>query len=487
MPEPLILAIDIGPSSSRVAFFDITARRLPLIPAHHDYPVLTSPDGKAEIEPGAMLGAVRNCITEALHRRRADGNLRGRPITAIGASGFWHGIVGCTDKGEAITRVITGDDTRSRDAAAVLRKRFEERKVHARTGCMLRAKFWPAKMACLQRTESRLFSRVQQWMSPAEWLQLRLAGSANCAIGMATGTGIFDPSTQKWDPAMLKSCEIDPGKLRPLGDEPAPVGGHLAQEFPELRGVPWFPGIGAGAAVNLGCGAMRPGLAAIDIGTGAAIRVMRDGQPSAPFGLGCFRVDAKRHLVEGAVSNAGNLRSWCLRELRLTDGPELEAALASRPGPHHGLVVLPFWTAEHAPSWIEEADGTVHGIRQATTALDLLQAITESTFHRIGRIIELISPDGAPAPKLIVTGAIRKSAASLDRLANVLGRPIFPCDEADASLRGAAVHALQRFGYPIPDPRLINPVKPRKASAHEYAGARERQRDLEELLCRPGP
>jgi gluconokinase len=41
------------------------------------------------------------------------------------------------------------------------------------------------------------------------------------------------------------------------------------------------------------------------------------------------------------VSNAGNLRAWCLRELKLTDGPELEAALAARTGPDHGLVVLP--------------------------------------------------------------------------------------------------------------------------------------------------
>ena len=404
-------------------------------------------------------------------------------IKAIGATLLpYGGATYYTEKGEAITRVMTGEDTRSREAAAVLRKRFDERKVHARTGCMLRAKFWPAKMAWLRRTEARLFSRVQQWMSPAEWLQLRLAGGANCGIAMATGTGIFDPSAQKWDPVMLKSCEIGPGKLRPLGDEPAPVGGQLAQEFPELRGVPWFPGIGTGAAVNLGCGAMRPGIAAIEIGAGAAIRVMRDGQPSAPFGLGCFRVDAERHLVEGAISNAGNLRAWCLRELRLTDGPELEAALAARPGPHHGLVVLPFWNAEHAPTWIEDADGTVHGIREATTALDLLQAITEATCHRIERVIELISPDGNTAPKLIVTGAIRKSPPGLDRLANVLGRPIYPCDEAWPSLRGAAVHALLRLGYPIPEPKLVNPVKPGKASAREYASAREKQRELEELV-----
>src|SRR5437660_1494238 len=107
MAEPLILAFDIGTSSSRAALFDITAHRVAATATEHEYPLLTSPDGKAEIEPGALLGAVRNCITETLHRRRADGNLRGRPIAGIGVSCFWHSMVGCTEKGEAITRVIT--------------------------------------------------------------------------------------------------------------------------------------------------------------------------------------------------------------------------------------------------------------------------------------------------------------------------------------------------------------------------------------------
>ena len=482
MPEPLILALDIGTSSSRAALFDITAHRAPATTSQHEYPLLTSPDGKAEIEPGALLGAVRSCITETLQRRRADANMRGRPIAAIGVSCFWHSMVGCTEKGEAITRVITWADSRCHEAAAALRKRFDERKIHARTGCMLRASFWPAKMAWLQRVETRLFARVRQWMSPAEWLQLRLAGGANCAIGMATGTGLFDPQQIKWDAGMLKAAELSPDKLRPLGDDPTPVGGQIAQEFSELRGVPWFPGIGDGAAGNLGCGATRPGLAAINVGTSAAVRVMREGAATAPFGLSCYRVDARHHLVGGAVSNAGNLRAWCLRELRLTDGPELEAALAARPGPHHGLVVLPFWNVERAPTWNEDATGAIHGIRQSTTALDILQAITEATYHRIERIVELLDCAEHGTPKLIVSGGIQKSASSLERLANVIGRSIYPFDEHEASIRGAAVFALGKLGYPIPEHKLINPVKPRKAAAREYAAERKKQRKLEALL-----
>jgi gluconokinase len=319
-------------------------------------------------------------------------------------------------------------------------------------------------------------------MSPAEWLQLRLAGDANCAIAMATGTGLFDPAGLKWDATMLKSAEITPGHLRPLSDAPTPVGGQLAQEFSELRGVPWYPGIGDGVATILGSGVAQAGLAGIHMGTAAAVRVMSGGAPLAPFGMCCFRVDAGRHFVDGTVSNAGNLRAWCLRELHLADGPELEAALAARPGPQHRLIVLPSWSCEQAPTWDEDTAGTIHGIRQDTTALDILQALTEAAYHRVARALEMLGENGGGAPKLIVSGGIAKSPGGVERLANVLGRPVYPCDEPEPSMRGAAVFALERLGYPVPSRKLINPVKPRKALAHEYADARERQRSIEEML-----
>jgi gluconokinase len=486
MPTPLVLAIDIGTSSTRTALFDIEARRQPNTTAQQSYPLVTSPDGMAELEPGALLGATRACLSETLTRRRMDPQLKARDIAGIAVSCFWHSFLGTNAKGEALGRIFTWADSRCRDDAAQLRRDRDEKEVHGRTGCMLRASFWPAKLTWLWRTQERFFNQVKQWMSPAEWLQLQLAGDANCALGMASATGLFDQTTLQWCPRMLKLTRIPVEKLRPLSDAPTPVRGQLAGQFPELKGVPWYPGIGDGAASNLGSGATHPGLAAINVGTSAALRVMREGaEARAPYGLFCYRVDAKRYIVGGPVSNAGNLRAWCLREMRLTEGPELEAALAARPGPDHGLIVLPFWTAERAPTWNEDAVGAIYGMRQSTTALDMLQAITEATYHRIARIHEMVVADEKTAPKLIVSGGIQKSASSLARLSNVLGQNVYANDEAEASLRGAAVYALEKLGFPIADVKLSNPVKPQLKVQRQYREEREKQRKLEELL-RPG-
>ncbi len=474
MSDALILALDVGTSSTRTALFDARAQRIDGTTAQKGYPRITSVDGAAEIEPAVLLDAVRWCLEKTM---AAAGR---RKIAGIGATCFWHSLIGTDAAGKPLTRIITWADARCRAYATTLRADFSERQTHARTGCMLRASYWPAKMVWLRRTQRDVFGKVKQWMSPAEWLQLTLSGDAHCALGMATGTGFFNPTDLAWDRTLLAHCRVRAERFRPLSDEPTAVGGALAKEFPTLAGVPWFPAIGDGAASNLGSGATRPGLAAINVGTSAALRVMHSGRVvRAPFGLFGYRVDSERYVVGGAVSDAGNLRAWCLRELRLPDDAAIEAALAARPWPVPGLAVLPFWTSDRAPTWNEYAEGAIHGISESTTALDLLQAITEASYQRIARIAELVIAMEPRPPKFIVSGGIQRSPSALQRLADVLGQPVFPNDEMEASIRGAAIVALEKLGHTVPAHRLTKAVKPRARFTKLYAEAREWQRLLE--------
>jgi gluconokinase len=256
---------------------------------------------------------------------------------------------------------------------------------------------------------------------------------------------------------------------------PAPV----SRTFPELAAARWYPALGDGAAGNLGSGAVCAGLAAINVGTSAALRVMRGGRVKPfPFGLFCYRVDAGRHLIGGAVSNAGNLRAWCLRQLRLNES-RIERQLAARPIPEHGLAVLPFWSAERAPSWDEERRGRIDGFTFSTSAIDILQALTEASYYRIALISDLIIKQEPAAPRYIVSGGIEHSPSSLQRLANVLNHPIYPNAEPEASIRGAAIYALEREGAVIAPLRLPLAVRPQPAVAAAYGKERARHAALD--------
>ena len=210
----LILALDLGTSSTRTALFDSHGQRLVHTTGQQAYPLITEPAGAAELDPLVMKEALLHCLRRTMQQYRNDAALAGQPIVGAGISCAWHGVLGTDAKGKPLTRNITWADARPAAEAAALRGEMSEKAVHARTGCMLRASFWPAKLTWLRGTQPALFRKVARWMSIAEWLQLELCGAANCAIGMATGTGLLDPTALDWDPALLERCRIRPAQLQ---------------------------------------------------------------------------------------------------------------------------------------------------------------------------------------------------------------------------------------------------------------------------------
>jgi gluconokinase len=478
-----ILALDLGTSSCRSAIYDADGHRLLPTTAQLRHSSQTDPDGRAELQPAELARNVGRIVARTLRIYRAAKSTR-VPIGGIGVSCFWHSLLGLDAQGRPLTPIYTWADSRCRHDAEILRRRSGEAAIHARTGCMARSSFWPAKLLWLRRTQPGLFRQVVRWVSPAEWIQEQWCGAANVSLSMASATGLLDGRALRWDRSLLRRCTLSVDRLNPLSENPAMVLPAFARRHPELRDVPWFPAIGDGAASNLGSGAVLPGIAAINVGTSAALRVVVPSRPAlrrplAPPGLFAYRLDFRRQVIGGAVSNAGNIREWALRELRLPDLARLEKLLGERSMPVDHLTVLPFWTAERAPTWPEDLPSVIVGITQATTALDLLQALQEATYQRLAQIAETVEKAVGRKLTFLVSGGIRQSPNSLQRLANVLGRPVHPSVELEASLRGAAVFALERLGlHPPPIPRAPV-IRPEPAAARAYVRARERQARLE--------
>jgi gluconokinase len=477
----LILVIDIGTSSVRTAFCDGKGNRLVKSTAQQHYKLKYTSDGGAELSPEILQKASQTALKKTLTFRRRDRRLRKTRIMAIGSCGLWHSLIGIDRCGDCCTPIYTWADSRAREDAGRLRAMLPERKVHRRTGCMLHSSFWPAKLLWLRRTEPSVFRGVDQWMSPAEWLHQRLFGVSRLSISMASGTGLFNQNSLDWDKELLETCGIARDTLAQPDDEPQMVS---ETEWPELEGVSVFPAIGDGAASNLGCGATETGWGAINVGTSGALRIIKSGKNvAAPFGLFRYRVDAKRLLIGGAISNAGNLHEWCVRELRLRkNARQLERRLRERKSPAHGLVILPFWSAERAPLWDEKMPGAIYGITHKTSALDIAQAVSEAAFHQLARIADLLTKSEGRKIRWIVSGGIQNSASMLQRLANVLNVPLHASAEEQASLRGAAIFVLEKLGRTPAEAKFTKAIEPQPKIAQRYAEERRRQFEFEKRL-----
>ena len=339
MKQPLILALDIGTSSVRASLYDVKADPIPRAFAKIERSLTVTDDGGAEIDADEAFAQVVAAIDAVLDKTK---KLKGN-IEYVASCSFWHSLVGVDAKGKPTTKVFGWADTRSRKYTEALRKRFDETKVHNRTGARFHSSFWPAKLLWLRKEFPDVFAKTAKWLSFSDYIALKLFGDPTTSVSMASGTGIFDIRKCTWDAKLLKFLKIEPSNLPTISESDSPtftLNKTFARRWPRLANAKWFPPIADGAADNIGAGCVTRSKAALMIGTSGAMRVAYAGEPpkKIPDGLWCYRVDRKRVIIGGALSDGGGLYRWLKENLNLPK--DAEARIAKRIPDAHGLTFL---------------------------------------------------------------------------------------------------------------------------------------------------
>ena len=419
------LALDIGTSSVRAQRFDERAE----------------PAGELRQE-GYEAGAPTEVAAAVRHV------LAGEEPDAT--SCFAHSLVAVDKDWNALTPILGWRDTRSAAAADWLARRLDADAVHARTGAFLHPSFWPAKLAWLAETEPETFRRAAWFVSFADYLR----GRAETSLGMASTSGLLDLTTFDWDEELLTTLGVDRDRL------------------PRIAEVSLWPDA---ACSNAGAGCTTRERAALMVGTSGALRVLYETErPQPKPGLFLYLADERRAVEGGALSDGGNLYEWLERTLADSAG-----SLSERDPGDHGLVLLPFLGGERSTGWNPHARGAVHGLTFETTPLDLRQAAYEGVAFRFAAIADLL-----PGLREVVAtgGGLLHDPDWIQIMADALARPVKVSAVPEASLRGAAVFALERQGREPAEAPTAGVVHPRVDRAEAYRTARDEQQRLYELL-----
>jgi gluconokinase len=485
---PLVLALDIGTSSCRASLYDARGARVAGATAQVTYTPRVTADGGAELDADDLVSWTASAVDQVA----VDAGMAFGGVASVGISAFWHSLLGVDADGQAVTPVYLWMDGRSREAAAALRREIDERAVHARTGCVLHATYWPAKLRWLRTTQPARYASVRRWISFGEYLALRFFGEAAVGVGMASGTGLLNQHSRDWDREILAALEIGQEMLSPLNTPGKALVGLLpevAARWPALRQVTWWPALGDGACSNVGAGCTTRERAALMVGTSAAMRIICPTDDLAiPWGAWCYHADNGRFVLGGALNDGGSLFAWLRRTLQIPEPDAAEAAVAALEPDSHGLTVFPAWGGERSPGWADDARGAIVGLRFHTTPVEILRAALEAIALRFVAIDAILQQAVPGAREVVGTGgALLRSPAWLQIMADALGRPILASTELEASSRGAALAALESIGA-LPGgieslrPTVERIYEPVPAHTERYRAAAERQVRLYEAM-----
>lgn len=345
----LLLGIDLGTSSIKVAVVDAAAQRTLVTAQYPDTEavILVRQPGWAEQSPETWWEYVQQAIRKA----HASGAYDPQDIAAIGIAYQMHGLV-TVDKDRRVLRdSIIWCDSR---AVPYGDKAFEAIGEEKSLSHLLNSpgNFTAAKLAWVKDQEPRVYEKIDGIMLPGDYIGLRLTGEVTTSIP-ALSEGIFwDFKKDELSEDVFRYFGFDKGlipSIRPVFSAHGELMAEVAQTLGLKKGIPVTYKAGDQPNNALSLNVLEPGEVAATAGTSGVIYGVSDKLVYDPasrvnsFAHVNYTEAQKRIGVLLCINGTGILNRW-IRD-HTGGGADYislnKEAAQIRPG-SGGLVVLPF-------------------------------------------------------------------------------------------------------------------------------------------------
>jgi gluconokinase len=420
----VVVGVDVGTSGTKA--LAVTA----------DGTVVAEGRVATPMEPDAIVAGARAAAAEAVAAAQ-------RPVAGLALCGAMHSLIGLDAHARPLTPLLTWED----DRASAQAQRLRDLALVRRTGTPMHPMSPLAKLCWWRETQPDTFAAVRCWAGLKELVLHALTGELLTDHGTASGTGLRNLRTGRWDPEALAIAGIDEGRLPRLVDA-THVAALQTAELGVPSGTPVVVGGADGPLANVGLGAIRRGAVACSIGTSAAVRVAVDMPWVDPDGRTfCYVVGPGRWVVGGATNGGGVVLDW-LREAVAPDlatpAAVLDAAAGAPPG-SDGLIFLPHLLGERAPQWCTGARGAYLGLERHHGRPHLLRAAIEGTCLQLAVVLATLAGSG-PLGEVRATGGFARSPLWRAILAAAIDRPVGFAGTAEGSALGASLLGLSALG-----------------------------------------
>jgi xylulokinase len=439
-----LLALDLGTTAIKAAVFAPDGRLLGS--AAEEYSLITPRPGWVEQNPGDWWELSLRTLRGALEAASGTG-INHRPA-ALAVSSQGISFVPVDRSGRALGNALCWLDTRAGVEAEWLEKRLNAQWIFEITGKRLSLAYVLPKLHWLRTHRPELFARADCFLMAQDYLLYRLAGVKTTDFSLAGGSMLLDLERLAWSDELLSTCALDAARLPSPVWAGSQVGDLSVSAADGLRlpeGLKLVVGGQDQKVAALGAG-LRPGWAAISLGTAAAVSCLAQ----APFRDPLMRIPLFPFVspgwwdLEGVVGAGGAALRWGLETFFPgLDFAQLEALARTSPPGANGVRFYPHLAGATSPHWKGDAGGALRGLGLAVGRADLARAFYEGVAFEIRANLEVMR-DLSPVEGLLLFGGGSRSTLWREIIAAVCASPLAVVSNPDVALWGAA--RLAGFG-----------------------------------------
>jgi len=441
------LGLDVGTSGCKAVVFDGNGR--PLASASREYAVTSLQPHWAELDSWQVGDACLDVIAEAASQCLQD------RVQGLGVSSQGEAFTLLDEQGHLLANAMVSSDNRA--IGQVRSFPFDADRLYQKTGHTAHPIFSLYKLLWLREERPEIWRKTARILCFEDYIHHRLGLEPAISFSLAARTMLFNVREQRWDPEILEASGIRAGQLsRPLA--PGSVVGTLSEVMCGKLNLAHGAIVVAGGhdqvCAALGCGAIRPGIAALGSGTVECITVAFP-EPILSAALRDANLCTYSHAAPGLYAtlaynlSGGNVLRWFREEW---GAPEVAAAarngadiydliLALMTDSPTRLMVLPYFTGSGTPYFDNHTPAAILGLRLTTGRGEVLRAILEGLCFELEANLRILDHSGIPVEELRVIGGGAKNRRWLQLKADVFNRPVLIPEVTEAGCLGAALLA----------------------------------------------
>jgi len=446
--KSLLLVIDLGTSSCKVAFFDYSGN---LIAQTSESYSISYSGLWVEQNPEDWWQAAKEGIKRLIVEYHID---PGR-IAGIGVDGQSWAALPIGANGLPLRKAMIWLDRRAEKQCMWMKKNIGQEAIFKESMNRIDPAFIVPKILWIKENEPKIFAKTKKFVSSNGYINYRLTGELTQDISQGYGFHLFNMSRGKWSKKLSKKMGIPQELLPdiyPCSQVIGKVTSGAAQETGLVRGIPVVAGSLDAAAATLGAGVIESGQVQEQGGQAGGMSICLDKPIANPRLILGYHVVPERWLLQGGTTGGGSLR-WLKNIIYASEigkGKEkkefdpfeemsLEAekiAVGS-----DGLVFLPYMAGERSPLWDPNAKGIFFGLSYEKTRAHLIRAIMEGCAFALHHNLQIAKLQGVRVGTLISVGGAARSKLWTQIKADVTGKPIMIPHYIDSAPLGAAILA----------------------------------------------